>query len=143
MRRLRTNLKVTGTALLAAAGVNVVVLLCMCVLLTSYRPLRYGVNIHPADTHYVIEAYDRTGSHIIAVSPGETPRFFLESQEIHGGFDGVEKVLASWDCPNPSRITVIVACDEAVSIGTIQKLTDLILLHGFNCAFFGRPANDE
>ncbi len=142
MRRMGTNLANTGTALLAVAGVNVFVLLCACILLTSYRPLLYGVNIQPADTHYVMEAYDRTGSHVITVSPGEIPRFFLEDREIEGGLDGIDTVLAAWDCPAPSRVTVIIACDEAVSIGTIQALTDRILLHGFNCAFFGRPAND-
>lgn len=133
----------TGTALLAVAGVNVFVLLCVCVLLTSYRPLLYGVNIQPAGTHHVMESYDRSGSHVITVSPGEVPRFFLEDREIDGGLDGIDAILDTWDCPTPSRVTVIIACDEAVSIGTIQALTDRILLHGFNCALSGRPANDE
>ena len=88
-------------------------------------------------------AFYRSLSHIITVAPGETPRFFLEDTEISGGMDGVENLLSEWDSPTPAHVTVIIVCDEAVAVGSIQQLVDKILSHGFTCAFFGRPASDE
>ena len=112
MRRIRSNLNGTGFAIVILAGVNLFVLLCICVLLTSYRAPRFGVNIRPAASD---------------------------------GLEGVKRLLDGWK-NTPVRadmITVILACDEAVSIGTVQTLTDLIMQHGFTCAFYGRPATDE
>lgn len=143
MRRIRSNLNGTGFAILIAAGVNLFVLLCMCVLLTSYRPPRYGVNIKPAASHFIIGAYDRSLSHIITISPGETPRFFLDDREVPDGLEGIGKQLTEWDCPTPSRVTIIIVCDEAVAVGSVQRLADKILMHGFTCAFYGRPSTDE
>lgn len=143
MRRIRSNLKGSGFAIIVLAGVNLFVLLCMCVLLTSYRAPRYGINLRPAESHFVLGSYDRSLSHIITITPGEIPRFYVENDEIQGGLDGMEDVLKSWENPNPSHVTVIIVCDEAVSIGTVQQLADMILSHGYNCAFFGRPAHQE
>ena len=143
MRRIRSNLKGSGFAIIVLAGVNLFVLLCMCVLLTSYRAPRYGINLRPAESHSVLGSYDRSLSHIITITPGEIPRFYVENDEIQGGLDGMEDVLKSWENPNPSHVTVIIVCDEAVSVGTVQQLADMILSHGYNCAFFGRPAHQE
>ena len=143
MRRIRSNLKGSGFAILIAAGVNLFVLLCMCVLLTSYRSPKYGVNISPASSHFSIGAYDRSLSHIITGSPGETPRYFLEDREIPGGLNGLDRQLAEWDCHIPSRVTVIIVCDEAVAVGSVQQLADKVLSHGFTCALYGRPSTDE
>lgn len=143
MRRIRSNLKGSGFAILILAGVNLFVLLCMCVLLTSYRAPRYGVNLQPAETHFVLGAYDRSLSHIVTITPGEVPRFYVENDEVEGGLEGMESVLESWETPTPSHVTVIIVCDEAVSVGVVQQLADKVLMHGFNCAFFGRPAHQE
>ncbi len=143
MRRIRSNLDGSGFAILVVAGVNLFVLLCMCVLLTSYSSPKYGVNVSPASSHFVIGAYDRSLSHIITISPGETPRFFLDDHEIPGGPDGLDRQLAEWDCHTPSRVTVIIVCDEAVAVGSVQQLADKILSHGFTCALYGRPSTDE
>lgn len=141
MRRVRSNLKGSGFAIIILAGVNLFVLLCMCVLLTSYQAPRYGINVRPAASHYIIGSYDRSMSHIITVTPGETPRFFLEDTEVT--LDGIDDTLDSWNSPTPSRVTVIIVCDEAVSVGYIQQLADKVISRGFTCAFFGRPALDE
>ena len=143
MRRVRSNLKGSGFAIIILAGVNLFVLLCMCVLLNSYRPPRYGINIRPATSHFVIGSYDRSTSHIITVTPGETPRFFLEDREVTDGLQGIDAALDEWVCPTPSRVTVIIACDEAVSVGCIQQLADKVMMRGYTCAFFGRPALNE
>lgn len=143
MRRVRSNLKDAGFAIIISAGVNLFVLLCVCVLLTSYRAPRYGLNICPQASHFLINSYDRTHAHIITVTPGETPRFFLENREVTDGMEGLDAALDEWQQPNPSQVTVIIVCDEAVSVGAVQQLADKILTHGYNCAFFGRPASDE
>ncbi|MCH5285205.1 MAG: hypothetical protein J1E42_06350 [Akkermansiaceae bacterium] len=143
MRRVRSNLKGSGFAIIILAGVNLFVLLCMCVLLNSYRPPRYGINVRPAASHFVIGSYDRALSHIITVTPGETPRFFLEDREVTRGLDGMDEVLDAWASPTPAQVTVIIVCDEAVAVGTIQQLADKIMTRGYTCAFFGRPALDE
>ena len=143
MRRIRSNLKGSGFAIIILAGVNLFVLLCMCVLLTSYRAPRYGINLRPAASHFVIGSYDRSMSHIITVTPGETPRFFLEDREVPNGLEGIDAVLDEWKCASPSRVKVIIVCDEAVSVGSIQQLADKVMSHGYTCAFFGRPALNE
>lgn len=143
MRRVRSNLKGSGFAIIILAGVNLFVLLCMCVLLNSYRPPRFGINVRPAESHFIIGSYDRSLSHIITITPGETPRYFLEDREITEGLAGIDAVLDEWKCSTPSRVTVIIVCDEAVSVGSVQQLADKILTHGYTCAFFGRPALDE
>lgn len=139
MKRIRSSLNGTGFAIIAIAGVNLFLLLCLCVLLNTHRLPRYGVSVRPAESHFVIGNFDRSCSHILTITPGDTPRFFLEEKEVKGGLDGVEALLKEWDSPNPERVVIVLVCDEAVSVGTVQQVTDRVLLHGFTCAFSGRP----
>ena len=143
MRRIRSNLKGSGFAMIILAGVNLFVLLCMCLLLTSYRAPRHGLNVRPAASHFVLDAYDRSHSHIITVTPGNPPRFYLEDHEIANGLAGVDAELDAWKAKTSAQVTIIIVCDEAVSVGAVQQLADKVLSHGFTCAFFGRPASDE
>ncbi len=145
MRRIRSSLNGTGFAIVILAGVNLFVLLCVCVLLTGYRAPRFGVNIRPAASHFSIERFDRSLSHIITVMPGETPRYYVGDSEILNGLQGIKELLSEWreTTNRPETITVIIACDAAVSVGTVQTLTDLIMQAGLTCAFYGRPATDE
>lgn len=142
MKRVRSSLKGNGFHIVVIALLNLFLLLCICVLLHHHRLPRYGANVRPAATHFVMGAYDRSTSHIITVTPGDTPRFFLEEKEIKGGLDGVEEILKTWDCASPNRVTVVLVSDEAVSVGTMQKLADMVLSHGFTCSFAGLPALD-
>lgn len=143
MRRVRSNLKSSGFSIIILAGVNLFVLLCMCLLLTSYRAPRHGFNIHPATSHFVMGAYDRSQSHIVTITPGNPPRFYVEDHEVAQGLDGMDETLDAWANPTPSSVTVIIVCDEAVAVGDVQQLTDKVLSRGYTCAFFGRPAPDE
>lgn len=142
MRRVRSSLQGNGFHIVVIALLNLFLLLCVCVLLHHHRLPRYGANVRPAASHFVMGAYDRSNSHIITVTPGEIPRFFSEEKEIMDGLQGVESILKSWDCTNPSRVTVVLVCDEAVSAGTLQTLADMVLSHGFTCSFAGRPSLD-
>lgn len=143
MRRIRSNLKGSGFAIVLLAGVNLFVLLCMCVLLTNSRSAIYGINVRPSASHFSMGSYDRTLSHIITITPGEIPRFYTENREIEGGADGLDTVLDAWSAPNPAAVTVIIVCDEAVAVGSVQPLIDKVLMRGYNCSFSGRPAVNE
>lgn len=142
MRRIRSRLSDSGLSVIALAGVNLVLLLCLCVLLNTHRLPKYGLNVIPAESHFLISQFDRTQSHVITITPGREPRFFLEGREIKNGMHGVEEALSQWDGPLSSRVTVVLVCDNAVPAGTVQSVVDRILSHGFNCALSGRPTTD-
>ena len=59
------------------------------------------------------------------------------------GYDSFEKQLVSWEGSNPSRVTVILVLDKAVSAGVVHKLTNMILKHGFTCSYAGAPAMEK
>lgn len=143
MRRVRSNLKGSGFSIIILAGVNLFVLLCMCLLLTSYRAPRHGFNIRPSTSHFAIGAYDRSLSHIVTITPGHPPRFYVEDHEVANGLEGMDKELDAWANATPASVTVIIVCDEAVAVGDVQQLADKVLSRGYTCAFFGRPAPDE
>lgn len=142
MRRVRSKLSDSGTSVLALAGVNLVLLLCLCVLLNTHRTPKYGLNVCPAESHFVFSQFNRSHTHVLTITPGEEPRLFIEGDEIRGGMRGLEKLLKTWDDGHPSRVSVILVCDASVSTGVLQYVTDRILSHGFNCALSGRPAKD-
>lgn len=140
MRRVRSTLRSTGSPILVIAGVNLFLVLCICVLLTNHLIPRYGFTVQPQDSHFVIGSYDRDQMHIVSVAPGNEPRIYVESELVRGGYDGFEKYLSSWDAPNPSRVSVVLVVDKAVAAGAVQRLTDMVLAHGFTCSHAGVPA---
>ncbi len=139
MKRNRSNLGAGGPSILVVAGVNLFLLLCMCVLLGTHLLPRYGVNVRPASSHFVMSSYDRDQTHLITVAPGMPPCYYLEGKMIPGGIEGVEEQLRAWDCPSPARVVVLIVADEVVSSGEVQRLADLVLLHGFTCMMAARP----
>ncbi len=139
MKRVRSNLGAGGPSILVVAGVNLFLLLCMCVLLGTHLLPRYGVNVRPASSHFVMSSYDRSQSHLITVTPGMPPCYYLEGKMIPGGLDGVEEQLRAWDCSSPARVVVLIVSDDAVPMGDVQRLADRILLHGFTCVLAARP----
>lgn len=143
MKRVRSSLTGTGFAIIAIAGVNLFLLLCLCLILNTHRLPRYGVTVRPSESHFVMGNFDRSRTHIITMTPGDVPRLYVEDRAIPGGISGLEDILRQWDCPTPANVVVVLLCDEAVSSGTVQKVMDQVLLHGFTCAFSGRPALNE
>lgn len=139
MRRVRSKLSDSGILVIALSGVNLVLLLCIGVLLNTHRLPKYGLNVVPAESHFLLSQFDRTQTHVISITPGAEPRFYLEGYEIKGGLRGVKEKLASWSTEQPSRVTVILVCDAAVPAGIVQQVVDSVLYRGFNCALSGRP----
>ncbi len=139
MRHARSSLGSGGFTVLIAAGVCLFLLLCTCVMLSNHLLPRYGMNVRPASTHFLMSSYDRNQTHILTITPGAPPCYYLEGRMIPGGIEGVEKKLQSWDCATPSHVCVLLVADQAVPSGDVQRLTDRILLHGFTCMIAGRP----
>jgi hypothetical protein len=140
MRRVRTTLKQGGFPILVVAGVNLFLVLCVCVLLSNHLGPRFGFTVQPQESHFRIGAYDRDNTHIVSVAPGDVPRIYVGSTLLRGGYEGFEEQLRLWDCPTPSRVSVILVMDKAVSSGAAQRLADMVLSHGFTCSFAGVPA---
>ncbi len=140
MKRIgSTKLGSGGPVILVVAGINLFLLLCMCVLLGTHVLPRYGVNVRPAASHFVMSAYDRSQTHLITISAGMPPCYYLEGKLIPGGLNGVEEQLNAWDCASPARVVVLLVADDVVPSGDVQRLADRILLHGFTCMIAARP----
>lgn len=140
MRRVRSSLKEGGFPILVVAGVNLFLLLCTCVLLSNHLGPRFGFTVQPQESHFRIGSYDRNNTHIVSVAAGDSPRIYVGADLVRGGFEGFEQQLAAWDCPAPSRVSVILVLDKAVPSGVAHRLTDMILSHGFTCSYAGVPA---
>ena len=141
MRKIRSELHNCGFPILVVGFVSLFVIMCMCVMLGVHRSPVFGMRIEPEASHYVMGAYDRSLSHFITVTPGKTPRFFVEEHEIPGGLEGMEPLLKQWETTSsdPHRVRVVLVCDRAVPAGTVQRLVDMVLGHGFDCAISGLP----
>ncbi len=140
MKRIRsTKLGSGGATILVVAGMNLFLLLCMCVLLGTHVLPRYGVNVRPAASNFVMSAYDRSQTHLITITSGMPPCYYLEGKLIPGGINGVEEQLRAWDCPSPARVVVLLVADDVVPTGDVQRLADRIMQHGFTCMLAGRP----
>lgn len=142
MRRVSSTLRDSGFPIVITVGANLVLLLCACVLFSNHLTPSYGVRVRPAATHFVMGSYDRSHMRIITVMPGNEPRFYIDSLEVAGGYEGLQQALTSWKRPNPSQLTVILNADEAVPHGVLQRLMDMVLSHGFTCTLTGRPDLD-
>ncbi len=141
MRRVRSTLKEGGFPILVVAAVNLFLVLCVCVLLSNHLGPHYGYTVQPQESHFVIGSYNRDYTHIVSVAPGNAPRIYVGSELVRGGYDGFEKYLNEWNTSgNPSKVSVILVLDKAVSAGVSQRLTDMILSHGYTCSYAAVPA---
>lgn len=142
MRRVRSTLRDGGAPILLIAGVNLFLVLCLCVLLTNHLVPRYGVTVRPAESHFVMDGYDRSLVHIVSVAPGDEPRIYVGSELLPGGISAFRLQLDEWkkQAKNPSEVTVVLVVDEAVSAGAVQQLTDMVLCCGFVCSYSAVPA---
>ena len=140
MRRVRSTLKEGGFPILVVAAVNLFLVLCVCVLVSNHLGPHYGHTVQPQESHFVIGAYNRNYSHIVSVAPGDSPRIYVGAELVRGGYEGFEKYLDEWKDSNPSRVSVILVMDKAVSSGVAMRLTDMILARGYSCSYAAVPA---
>lgn len=140
MRRIRSRLNDSGHAALVASGVSLLLAVCSCVLLSHHLVPHYGLRIRPETSRYVMGGYDRSHTHIISIAAGDEPRFYDGSRLVENGMTGMEALLESWKDDAPSRTTVVLVADKAVSVGTVQHLADVVLSHGFNCNLGAVPS---
>lgn len=141
MRRVRSTLKEGGFPILVVATVNLFLVLCVCVLLSNHLGPHYGYTVQPQESHFVIGSYNRDYTHIVSVAPGDTPRIYVGAELVRGGYEGFEQFLRDWTPEgNPSKVSVVLVLDKAVSSGVSQRLTDMILSHGYTCCYAAVPA---
>ncbi len=126
--------------MLVVTAVNLFLVLCVCVLLPNHLGPHYGYTVQPQESHFVIGSYNRDFTHIVSVAPGDVPRIYVGSELVRGGYEGFQKRLESWNTGSPSRVTVILVLDKAVSAGVAQHLTDMVLSCGFSCSHAAVPA---
>lgn len=122
------------------SGVLLLLVLCACVLLTNHLVPEYGLLVRPADSHFTMGMYDRSQSHLVTVLPGDEPRLYIDSAPVEGGMSAFPALLDSWANATPSQVMVIFVVDEAVTAGVVQRLTDMVLQHGYSCSMAGTPA---
>lgn len=142
MRVPQDSLPDRGPVIVIVAVLSLMLALCIMALLPNHIVPRYGLLVRPAASHFVMGDYNRDTGHVVSVAPGDTPRVFVESEEVPGGVEGFEAYLARWDCATPSRVRVVLVMDAAVSAGTMHQLADMVIAHGFVCSFTGIPASD-
>ncbi|MGN0837170.1 MAG: hypothetical protein ACI4OS_06970 [Akkermansia sp.] len=142
MRRIRSRLQDSGLAILVVATVSLLLAICVCVLLPRHMTPRYGVQVRPEGSRFVMGAYDRTNTHIISVAAGDEYRFYEGAELIPGGLRGFEERMEQWQTGNPAQTTVVLVADKAAPSGVVQQLIDRVLARGFNCNYAAVPAWD-
>ncbi len=142
MQRVRSTLPDLGFTLVLIAWANMLLLLCICVLLNNHTLPQFGFDIHSAESHFSMSSIDRTHTHIITISAGESPRFFLNMEELPSTWDGIQNTLKKLASEDASRTHIVIMQDEAVSVGTTQRLVDMILSEGYRCSLAARPFLD-
>lgn len=141
MRRIRSQLNHSGASALVVSGCLLLLVMCACVMLTNHMVPNYGVRVRPADSHFAIGEYDRAAAHIVTILPGNEPTIYVESNILPGGMTAFAGQLDAWAAENKAaKVTVILVIDEAVAAGTVQRLTDMVLLRGMECSIAGTPA---
>lgn len=142
MRRVRSTLGSPGYPIVIAAGANIFLLFCFLVWAPVHKLPRFGVNVYPPESHFVMDSYNRDNLHIITVTAGESPRIYAEGALLPHGFDSLGEKLDAWAAQAPSRknaVTILIECDAAVSAGTQQRIIDMVLQRQFTCSLVGRP----
>ncbi len=142
MQRVRSTLPDLGFPLVLIAWANMLLLLCICVLLNNHTLPQFGYDIHSAESHFSITTIDRTHTHIITISAGDKPRFFLNMEELPDSWEEIDASLKELSPEEASRTHIVIVQDEAVSAGTTQRLVDLILMNGYRCSLAARPYLD-
>lgn len=141
MRKVRSRLTSGGGSILILMGANLFILLCVCVLLTNHLVPRYGCRVNPSESHFVMGNYDREHSRIISVAAGDATRIYDGSMLVEGGIHGLGVRLEEWKREaGGKRLHIVLVPDKAVSTGTLQQITDMILSSGFTCSYAAVPA---
>lgn len=142
MRKVRSGLSGGGGSILVLIGANLFILMCVCVFLTNHLVPRYGCRVNPAESHFVMGDYARDKSRIVSISAGDEPRIYDGSLLVEGGVAGLASRLEEWkqEASSSQKLHVVLVPDKAVSIGTLQQITDMVLSCGFTCSYAAVPA---
>ena len=139
MQRVSSQLKETGYPIIAAAALSLILLLAVLGIMRAHAQPKFGADILPAESNYLMGQYDRSNTYLITIAPGDEPRFYMQSQEVENGLEGISAKLDEWEGDSPARVKVIIMQDESIPIGVTQKLINIVLKRGFTCSLAARP----
>lgn len=126
-----------------AVVLDVLVLVFVMTLASSYVESNYGYSIKVPSSRFMMNV---TGTrYVLSVTAGENPVFFFNNKRLDGGFpmlrNELDRIASKYGEGGGSRTTIILYFDKAVSRDMEQRLIDLILEKGMNCAVAARPDN--
>ncbi len=139
-RRPQSTLEPAGFPVVVVSGLSTLLLLGVCGLLGKHRVPQYGIDVLPAETHFTMRSIERDNTHTITISAGDKPRLFFDAKELQGSWQELETQLKALE-GNPN-VHIVLVQDEAVSVGTTQRIVDRILTYGYSCSLAARPALD-
>ncbi len=142
MHRVKSTLPDSGFPIIIIAWANILLLLCVCILLNNHLIPQFGFDISQSESHFNISRVDRTQTHVISIAAGDQPRLFLDMQELPHSWDEIREELKKLSDDKPALTHIVIMQDEAVSIGTTQRLVDQILSLGYRCSLSACPAVD-
>ena len=82
-----TDLSIASFLLLAAVGLNLIVLVFVLTIMTSRVGMEYGYELKPVSSRYVINSAQ--DMFFVSVSAGEPPEIFIDNKRIAGGLAGL------------------------------------------------------
>lgn len=139
MKKAHLSLKDGGWPLIVIAGINLMLVLCIIFVLRNHISPHFGVNVRMMSSHYVMGMVDREQSLILTITAGDEPSYYLGNKKVEGGRKELNKTLEALNAEDEARHTIIIVADEAVSVGNLQAVTDIILAHGYTCTLAARP----
>ncbi len=142
---IRSTLPTPSFLILGSVGLNVVILVFVLTLISSGILPRYGVSVVPAESRYHIGTYDPAYMRVLTITPGDSPRCFLESKLIKDGVRGLsrefDELIEKTPQEHRHHLTIVLYADKSISLGMVQSVIDLVLSKGMHCASAAEPGH--
>jgi biopolymer transport protein ExbD len=128
--KLESTLRPNSGLLFAAPMLDAVLLLLVFFVLSSNFVVKSGIPVDLPVSSSILPPI--SGSHIITVLPGSSPRLFFNEQEI--AFADLEAALDK-DKASPDRRHVVILADRTAAFGVVMKISEAVTSRGFDLAY--------
>ncbi len=139
MKRNRLTLSDGGWPIIVIASINLLLVLCIIFVLNNHTSPHFGMNVRMAESSFIMSNINRQATQVLTVAAGDTPRFYLGSKQINGTWAALEQELKTLREEQPNQTNIVLVADECVTVGTLQRMMDLMMTLGFNCTIAARP----
>ncbi len=126
--KLESTLRPNSGLLFAAPMLDVIILLLVFFVLSSNFVVKSGVPVDLPVSSSILPPV--SGSHIITVLPGNSPRIFFNEREI--GFADLETAL---DEASPQHRHVVIMADRTAAFGVVMRISELVTTRGYDLAY--------